>query len=48
MSWLIYIEVVFLNVCRRIVGSNRPHSIGEKGKATSEGNEGMFFIGFLL
>ena len=46
MSWVIYIEVVFLNVCRRIVGSNRPHSFGGKGKAFSEGDEGIFFVGF--
>ena len=48
MSWVIYIEVVFLNVWRRIVGSDWPHGIGGRGKAFSEVNEGMFFVGFLL
>ena len=46
-SRVIYIEVVLLNVWRRIVDSNRSHNI-KNIKPLSRVHDGMFFVGFLL
>ena len=47
MPWVIYIEVVFLNVWQRIVDSNRSHNI-KNIKPLFRVHDGKFFVDFLL